>query len=143
MRQTIVQLLAAFCGSLGFSLHFGLRRRYLLVSSLGGLFAWAVYLLGHRFLPGVFLPNLLAAAFSALWAEALAHLLKCPATLFLTPAILPLVPGGELYYAMSSAVHSEMEAARLHGLVTLKTALAIGVGLSLVLALRELHARRD
>ena len=142
MKQIVIQLIAAFFGSLGFSLLFGQRRRYLLVSSLGGLLAWAVYLLAQRLLGAPFFSNLLAAAFSVLWAEALAHLLKSPATLFLTPAILPLVPGGELYYAMSSAVRGEMEAARLHGAATLRAALAIGAGISLVLALRELHAKR-
>ena len=143
MKQIVVQLIAAFFGSLGFSLLFGQRRRYLLVSSLGGLFAWGVYLIAQRLFGAPFFSNLFAAAFSVLWAEALAHLLKSPATLFLTPAILPLVPGGELYYAMSSAVRGQAEAARLHGAATLRAALAIGAGISLVLALRELHAKRS
>ena len=143
MRETIVQLLAAFAGSLGFSLLFGQRRRYLFISSLGGLLAWAVYLVMQRLLGLPFFSNLLAAAFSVLWAEALAHLLKSPATLFLTPAILPLVPGGELYYTMSSAVRGQTELASLHGRATLSAALAIGAGISLVLALRELHAKRS
>ena len=143
MKETIVQLLAAFAGSLGFSLLFGLRRRYLFVSSLGGLLAWAVYLVMQRLLGLPFFSNLIAAAFSVLWAEALAHLLKSPATLFLTPAILPLVPGGELYYTMSSAVRGHTALAKLHGTATLRAALAIGAGISLVLALRELHAKRS
>lgn len=142
MREIVIQLIAAFFGSLGFSLIFGQRRRYLLLSALGGLLAWAVYLLVERLMGAPFFSYLLAAAFSVLWAEALAHLLKSPATLFLTPAILPLVPGGELYATMSSAVRGLTEPARLHAAATLRAALAIGAGISLVLALRELHARR-
>ena len=142
MKEILIQLLAAFFGSLGFTLLFGQRRRYVFVSSLGGLFAWAVYLLAERLIGMSFVSNLLAAAFSVLYAELLAHLLKCPATLFLTPAILPLVPGGELYYAMSSAVHGDMTLARMHGAATLKAALAIAAGISLVLAIRELHAKK-
>ncbi len=142
MKQILLQLLAAFCGSLGFSILFGLRRRYWLPSSLGGLLAWAVYLLADHFLGLSFLSNLAAAAFSVLYAELLAHLLRCPATLFITPAILPLVPGGELYYTMSSAVSGELALARAHGVATLNAALAIAAGISLVLAVREIHARR-
>lgn len=143
MKEIVIQLLAAFGGSLGFSLMFGQRRRYLFVSSLGGLLAWAVALLCRGLLGVNFFAFLAAAAFAALWAEALAHLLKSPATLFLTPAILPLVPGGELYYTMSAAVRGDTALSRAHGLTTLTTALAIAAGISLVLALRELHSRRS
>lgn len=142
MKEIVIQLLAAFFGSLGFTLLFGQRRRYVFVSALGGLFAWAVYLLAEELFGMSFVSNLLAAAFSVLYAELLAHWLKSPATLFLTPAILPLVPGGELYYAVSSAVRGDMALARLHGTATLKAALAIAAGISLVLAIREMNAKR-
>ncbi len=142
MKQLVIQLLAAFLGALGFSLLFGLRRRYLAAASLGGLLAWAICLLAEHFLHDVFFSNLLASAFAVFYAEALAHLLKCPATLFITPSIIVLVPGGSLYYTMSWAVRGDMEQARLYGAATLKAALAIAGGISIVLALRELHARR-
>ncbi len=136
-----IQLAGAFFGSMGFALLFGLPRRYLFAASLGGLLAWGVYLLADGFLHAAFLSNLLAAAFSILYAEALAHLLKCPATLFLTPAILPLVPGGSLYETMSHVVRGETELARSCGTATLSTALAIAVGISIVLAIRELRPK--
>ena len=50
MKQTILQLLTAFLGTLGFSLLFGLCRRYLIVASLGGLLSWSVYLLSELWL---------------------------------------------------------------------------------------------
>ena len=118
-------------------------RRYLFAASLGGLFAWAAYLLADSLLHAAFLSNLLAAAFSVFYAEALARLLKTPATLFLTTAILPLVPGGSLYETMSHAVRGEMELVRSCGNATLSTALAIAVGISIVLAIRELRTRRQ
>jgi uncharacterized membrane protein YjjB (DUF3815 family) len=34
----------------------------------------------------------------------LAILLRSPATMFYTPAIIPLVPGGRLYYTMYAAI---------------------------------------
>lgn len=142
MRQVIIQLLAAFLGSMGFSMVFGLRRRFLIVASLGGFLAWTVYLLVGLWLHVSFLSYLLAAAFSVLYAEALAHLLKSPATLFLTPAIIPLVPGSSLYFAMSMAVRGEMAQARSYGVATLQAALAIAAGMSFVFACRELRTKR-
>ena len=83
------------------------------------------------------------SAFAVIYAEVLARSLKTPATLFVVPAILPLVPGGSLYYTMEIAVHNRMEAARSFGQQTLVAALAIAAGISFVVALRELQARKQ
>ena len=142
MKTIVIQLLAAFAGSLGFSLLFGMRRRYLLAASLAGALAWGVYLAVDAWLGAPFLSCLLAAAAAALYAELLARALKSPATLFVIPAILPLVPGGSLYYAMSSAVRGDMAAARDYGSQTLEAALAIAAGISFVMVIRQLRTRR-
>lgn len=142
MKGIIIQLLTAFLGSLGFSLLFGLRKRHLFAASLGGLLVWGLYLPAEYALHSIFLANLLASAFAVVYAEILARRMKCPATLFVLPGIVPLVPGGSLYYAMSCAVRREMEDASMYGTATLTKALAIAAGISLVLAVRELHTRR-
>ena len=142
MRETIVQLLMAFLGALGFSLLFGMPRRHLWFASLGGMLAWGLYLLAARWIPGDFIPYLLASAFAVVYAELLARLRRSPATLFVIPAILPLVPGGSLYYAMSFAVRGQLEEAGRYGMQTLKLGLAIAAGISLVVALRELRTKR-
>jgi uncharacterized membrane protein YjjB (DUF3815 family) len=76
------------------------------------------------------------------YAELLAHWMRSPTTLFVIPAIIPLVPGSSLYYAMSSAVQRDLTNAREYGSQTLELALAIAAGMSFVLACRELHTRR-
>ncbi len=143
MKQIIYQLVSAFVGSMGFALVFGMRRRYLFAASLGALLGWAVYLLTDHFLSHSFLPPLLAAAFALSYSEIMAKALKTPATLFVVPAIIPLVPGGSLYYTMSYAVHRDMASARVYGAKTLETALAIAAGISFVLAVRELRTKRQ
>ena len=143
MKRELIQLLTAFLSSFGFSLLFGLRKRYLITASLGGLLAVGVYLLAELWTGNLFVSNLLAAAASVLYAELMAHLLKCPATLFITPAILPLVPGGSLYYTMSYAVRGDTAQAKQFGTATLQAALAIAVGISIVLAARQLHSRKQ
>ena len=46
MEEYIIQLAAAFAGSLGFAMLFNIRgKKKLLVSSFGGMLAWAVYLM--------------------------------------------------------------------------------------------------
>ena len=143
METAIIQLITSYLGSMAFGAVFGLRRRYLLVSGLGGLFAWAIYLGSYHFLGNVFFCCLLASAFCAVWSELLAHIGKAPSTLFLLPSLIPLIPGSFLYYTMSATVRSDLEGARFYGKATLTWALAIAAGISLVIAFRELRTKRD
>ncbi len=142
MKTALIQLLTAFISSWGFSMLFGLRRRFLIYAALGGVLCWGVYLGMDAWTHMEFLSCLMAAASTVVYAELLARRLKTPATLFVVPAILPLVPGGSLYYTMENIVHGQLEAARSYGQQTLIAALAIAAGISFVVALRELRARR-
>ncbi|MBE7005246.1 MAG: threonine/serine exporter [Ruminococcaceae bacterium] len=142
MKEIAVQLTAAFLGSLGFSLVFGLHRRYLFAASAGGAMAWGVFLAAQAWLGTDFLPCLIASAFAVLYSELMARRLKTPATLFAIPSVLPLLPGGSLYYAMSHAVRGELDEARAFGTKTLLYALAIAAGISIVVAFRALREKR-
>ena len=142
MNESVIQLIAALFGGLGFGLLFGMPTRHLLPSALGGVMAWAIYL-GMVKLTGIeFLACLVAAAAAVVYAEALARLRKTPATQFIMGGIVPLVPGSSLYNTMSCAVRGEMEAARQYGSATLVYALAIAAGISLVMALRQLQTKK-
>lgn len=142
MTQSLIQIITAFLGSLGFALLFGLRRRYVLPAAVGGMLSWAVYLLMSRLLPSLFLSCLIASACAVLYAELLARAMRTPATVFVIPAVIPLVPGSSLYYAMSCVVQKDFAAAREYGMTTLEFSLAIAAGMSFVLAFRELRTRR-
>ncbi len=139
MKEMIIQLITAFFGAFGFSLLFGIRRQHLLLSSLGGMLAWGIYLGINSARQSVFLSALAASIFAVGYAELLARARKCPATLFVVPAIIPLVPGSSLYYAMRHAVDGEFTEAALFGHQTLICALAIAAGISLVTVCRELN----
>ena len=139
MKEICIQLLTAFVAALGFSLVAGLRSRHLLFGSLGGMLAWGFYLLLRSLIPDPFLPVLFTSVLSVIYSEFMARWRKCPSTVFLMPTIIPLVPGSSLYYAMSSVVRGEVEAAKRYGHETLVWALAIAAGISFATALRELR----
>lgn len=135
MREIVIQLLTAFLGSLGYCLLFHLRPQLLLPASLGGVLNWGIYLLLEPRLGSAFYACLIASAAAALYAEEMAKRLRAPATLFLVPSVIPSIPGGSLFYAMSSAVRGQWAAAREYGFHTAEYALAIAAGISLVWAL--------
>jgi len=143
MREIILQLITAFLGSLGFAILFGIRSRYLLLAALGGMLSWSVYLGVHTLAARDFLAYLTAAVFAMAYSELLAHLRKCPATLFVVPAIIPLVPGTSLYYTMDSAAHGDLVRAGEFGYTTLTAALAIAAGISLVTVIHSLRMQKS
>lgn len=144
IKLIIIQLLTAFLGSVGFSLLFGMRGKHLVPASFGGVLVWGIYLVLSAVIhDDGFMASLVAAAAAVIYAEVLAHLRRCPATLFVIPAILPLVPGSGLYYTMANAVSGNLDAAKLYGSKTLESALAIAAGISFVIAFRQLKTKRS
>ncbi len=138
-----LNIITALLGSLGFSILFGLRPRYLCLASLGGGLCWAFYEICLYFGVSEFVTCLAASAFSALYGEVLARLMKAPAPLFFIPTVIPLIPGSLLYYTMRSAVQGELETASEYGLLTMQTALAIAAGVSLVWSLFFMEDRLE
>lgn len=143
LKTSVIQLVTAFLGSLGFSFLFGMRRRHLVWAALGGVLTWGIYLIVAAWLREGFLPNLMASAFAIVWAEVMARVRKTPATQFVIPAIIPLVPGSSLYYALASAVRGDLPEAKFYGSQTAQIALAIAAGISFVVALRQLNTKRQ
>lgn len=141
MKDMIIQLLAAFFGTLGFSLIFQVRRKLLFWTSLGGLISWAVYLSLNFAMHTIFLPYMLASVTAALYAELMARVLKVPSTIFLILALIPSIPGGALYNTMSMVVQKQWAEASDFGKLTLQYALAIAVGVSIVWAIDQIRRR--
>ena len=135
MKEIVFQLCMAFCGTLGFCILFHLRRKYMFLASLGGLCTWGVYLIGTRFSGDVFWPCLWAATFAGTYGETLARIRKAPSSTFFLPAVIPLIPGSNLYYTLFYIVNGEASLARENAIKTGKYALAIAIGISLVSSL--------
>ena len=86
----------------------------------------------------------LATIVTATLAEIFARVLKTPATVLLIIGIIPLVPGGGIYYTMEALVNGDMAMFARFGLETVASAGAIAVGSSLVSAVtRILMAQKN
>ena len=131
MNDIIIQLLTAFLGAFGFALLFQLRKRLLIAASIGGLINWGAYLLLNPLFNNDFIPCFIAAAVAVLYCELSARIFKAPVTLFLTTAIIPSVPGGSLYYTMSSIVKKDWASFKSYGITTAEFALGIAAGICL------------
>lgn len=146
MKDIIIQLVSVFIGNLGFSYLFKVPKKLRLLTSFGGVLSWALFLLFDKNVNSIFLPCMFTSVAAALYSEIQARILKTPATVFLIMALIPLLPGGNLYYTMSNVVQKNWHDVRYYGIMTIEYALAIAVGISIVWAaekiLMQVKARR-
>lgn len=139
--EMAIQLVTAFLGSLGFALLFQVRRERLLLASLGGLLAWGVYLGMGLVTDQEVIRYFVASVVLTVYGEILARLVKCPATLFIVTASIPLIPGGSLYRTMEYFMQNNLEAFSRQGLTTVLLAVAIAVGMLFPTAIFQLLHR--
>lgn len=142
--QNFIGLLTALLGSAGFALIFNVRKQLLPLAALGGAVCWGTYLLAGCATESVFLQSFAASAATAVWSEVLARIKKTPAQQYLIIGLIPLVPGGTLYYAMSALVRQDWAPGAALRLPGQRVVLGIAAGVSLTLSLLDmlLNARR-
>ena len=99
MAENIKLILLSFVASVGFGLKYHMQNRYLVWAGLGGSLTRMWYLLLIEMIDSRLVYSLLAAMFASLYAEIMAMKFKMPSTVFLYPAIIPLIPGNLIYNA--------------------------------------------
>lgn len=132
--QLLVQLAAAFCGTVCFALLFHVPPRHLWCCGVTGMAGWLVYWLCVQQRPDTVLASLLAVIPMAAAARTFAIVRKAPVTLFLIPGIFPLVPGAGIYYTAYSFITGDSAACAAKGAETLKIAVALAMGVAVVMA---------
>ena len=134
----LTQILAGAIGSIGFAILYNVRGRALLFALLGGALGWATYLLTGTGASSD-LPNYLYAAMSvALYSEILARLLKTPVSAILAPSVIPMIPGGPLYYTMASCLRGDYADFTRRGLYTIMIAAMLALGVMSVMVLARM-----
>lgn len=118
----------AFCACVGFGLVFNILGGGVLICGFGGAMGWLVYLLSMEAFQSDILAAFLAAAVIGVYSEIMARIRRCPVTGYLQVALLPLVPGAGVYYAMQYCLSGENELFLDTLLHTLGFAAALSVG---------------
>jgi uncharacterized membrane protein YjjB (DUF3815 family) len=128
----ITPCLYAFGASLAFAIVFNIPRNKLLLSALGGMLGQLIYVVFQLVIANDVILYLLATIAISLYAEVLARLTKSPTTIYLAVALIPLVPGGGIYYTMLYFINSEIDLGISTGIHTLLISGALAVGIIMV-----------
>lgn len=110
-----MQLIACFVAAMAFSMLVHQPPRTIWTSSLIGTAGYALFLFSGQSTLGYFLATL----FISFSCEICARIMKRTATLFVTGAIIPLVPGVGLYRTMRYVTEGEYSLAVTTGTATL------------------------
>ena len=135
MSDLLSQVVAAFLGSASFALLFQVPKDQFLFGGAAGAAGWLCYLVFLRFHPSVVLASFAAAILLSILCRVFAVRRKTPITVFLTCGIFPIVPGSGIYYTVYYFIMSQNDLALYKGIETLKIAVAIALGIVLVLSL--------
>lgn len=116
-------------GSLAFGIVYKMKAERLWVVAVGGGAGWFVYSLLFLLTESIFVGNLGASMFAAGYSEIMARRKRAPVVVFLLPCLIPLVPGGNLYYAMNHVVLGDMEKAFEYLSGAMAAAMGIAAGI--------------
>lgn len=134
--KVLAEILSAAVGAIGFGILFNLRDKKLFAVALGGALGWATFLLFSTLGMSEVLAYFLVALLISFYAEGMARLQKAPATVFVAPSLIPLVPGSSLYYTMAYALggDSAQFVEKAGATLALASALAVGIIVAAILA---------
>lgn len=133
-KAELIQIISGFIGTLGFTVLFNIRGKRLVFTALGGFLSWTLFVIFSKFIQSEPLNYFLVALTVSIYAEVMARILKSPTTTFITASLIPLIPGGSLYYTMANAFGSNREGFIEKGVYTLELASALALGIIVAVA---------
>jgi uncharacterized membrane protein YjjB (DUF3815 family) len=140
----------ALIASFAFAIVFNIKLNKLLFSALGGFVGQLTFALFQLIISNDVVLYLFATIAISLYAEIMARLTSAPTTIYLAVALIPLVPGGGMYYTMLYFINGAMDLGIATGVHTLLISGALAMGIILVssavtltrkIMLRKRHAK--
>ena len=132
----ILELIPAALGTVAFAILFAIPKKYYLYCAPIGAAGWLFYRLMMTLAgAGVFEATFLATALVVLLSRFVAVAEQCPATVFVTAGIFPLVPGAGIYWACYYLVTSQFDLAGENALSALQAMIGIVLGIVFVFEL--------
>ena len=134
-----LQCVYAFASCVGFCILLYIRGSSIFWMSLGGAIGWFVYLLCAP-AQNDLLQYFAGTIALAVYAEIMARVRRAPATGYLHVALLPMVPGGGIYYTMEYGIAGNTERFLETGMHTLGIAGSLALGILVVSSVARIAA---
>ncbi len=136
--QMIIQVVTAIIGSVGFGILFNVRGKHLIAVGIGGGVAWALYLALFALIKNEVICYFIVSLSTSFYCEIMARVLKAPTTVFITPSLIPLIPGASLYHAMTTMFSGDILQFGIRALDTIQLAAALALGVIIATAIMKI-----
>lgn len=120
-----------FAASFCYALIFNADLKGLLWTPFVGALGWGLFMLLSNLTGSAATAYFVASFCVAAFSELCAVLSRTPATVFLIPGLIPLVPGGGMFQTMRAFVQGDPDTATHIGFTTLSAAGAIVLGIAI------------
>ena len=132
----IVQALAAFIGTMGFAVLYGVPRSEYLHVGVCSALGWIVYLIMLRLTGATIIEsNFVATLAVVLVSRFMAVDRRCPVIVFQICGVFPLIPGAGIFWTVYYIVNKELSEAFASGFTALGVAVAIVLGIIFITSL--------
>ncbi|MBQ8377820.1 MAG: threonine/serine exporter family protein [Oscillospiraceae bacterium] len=105
------------------------------------MLSWGLFVVLNHFISSEPINYFIVAGIVSFYSEIMARILKTPAAPVVTTSLIPLIPGGSLYYTMASAFESDFTTFLEKAVYTLKLASALALGIIVITAISQLLFR--
>ncbi|NMA86132.1 MAG: threonine/serine exporter [Tissierellia bacterium] len=119
----------SYLSTIGFAVLFGIPKNSIIKSGFVGAFGWVTFYFTSLYLDSNITGTFFAAIVVGTLGELFARYFKKPATVYIIPGIVPLVPGAGMYYTMLALVEKDFLLAANNGTETFFIAAAISIGI--------------
>jgi uncharacterized membrane protein YjjB (DUF3815 family) len=144
-NQIIIDILLkstfAAAAATGFGVLFNIRGLKLILAGIGGGIGWLIYMLSLEFWHSTIFAFFLATFVAAAYSEIYARKVSAPVSTFIICGIIPLVPGGGMYYTILSIIQGDVEKSINNGIKTLAISGTIAVAIFTVSILARMIIR--
>lgn len=134
----IIEILAAFIGTIAFSICLNIAKKELVYCGIVGGIGWLVYSITLNLIDDKVYSSFISALVISIISHILAKTRKNPVTIYETGGILPLVPGAGMYRTLYYIVTEDYIQSTYYLYETLKIAGTIAVAMMLISSLNKL-----
>lgn len=127
--------------TIGFCVLFNEKKKNIPPAAVNAGLSWFTFALLDKLNVNTIFALFIASIVMSIYAEIMARRLKTPAAPFLVCGMIPLVPGGGMYYTMYESVLGNTSKSMMMGFNTMAQAFSIALGIFMVYSIFRLIAR--
>lgn len=127
--RLFIEFLVSFCSVIAFTYFFNTPKDTMFLGGLLGGLSWVIFKLALTYNNSYLFAGFLASLFIGISSEISAIIFKHAATMYILPALLPLVPGAGTYYSMYYAINGDTVNMKIATMQTIYLIISLAIGI--------------